>query len=59
MPDSSASSKVSHQVIALGLTQTIAWASSTYLPAILAAPIAADLGLEQSTVFGAFSLHWW
>ena len=56
MPDSSASSKISHQVIALGLTQTIAWASSTYLPAILAAPIAADLGLEQSTVFGAFSL---
>ena len=56
MSDSSASSKVSHQVIALGLTQTIAWASSTYLPAILAAPIAADLGLEQSTVFGAFSL---
>jgi MFS family permease len=56
MSDSTASSKVSHQVIALGLTQTIAWASSTYLPAILAAPIAADLGVEQSTVFGAFSL---
>ena len=56
MPASPASSKISHQVIALGLTQTIAWASSTYLPAILAAPIAADLGLEQSTVFGAFSL---
>lgn len=56
MPDSPATSKISHQVIALGLTQTIAWASSTYLPAILAAPIAADLGVEQSTVFGAFSL---
>ncbi len=56
MPDSSASSKISHQVIALGLTQTIAWASSAYLPAILAAPIAADLGVGTSTVFGAFSL---
>ena len=52
----SSSSKTSHQVIALGITQTIAWASSTYLPAILAAPIAADLGVGKSTVFGAFSL---
>ncbi|MDA8094272.1 MAG: MFS transporter [Betaproteobacteria bacterium] len=52
----SASGKTSHQVIALGITQTIAWASSTYLPAILAAPIAADLGVGKSTVFGAFSL---
>ncbi|MBE0614361.1 MAG: MFS transporter [Burkholderiales bacterium] len=56
MRDSSASSKVTHQVIALGITQTIAWASSTYLPAILAAPIAAELGVGRSTVFGAFSL---
>jgi MFS family permease len=56
MPDSSATTNVSHQVVALGLTQTIAWASSTYLPAILAAPIAADLGVARSTVFGAFSL---
>jgi len=44
------------QVLALGVTQTIAWASSTYLPAILAQPIAADLGLSTSTVFGAFSV---
>jgi predicted MFS family arabinose efflux permease len=44
------------QVLALGTTQTIAWASSTYLPAILATPIAADLGLPRSTVFAAFSL---
>jgi MFS family permease len=47
---------VGRQVVALGLTQTIAWASSTYLPAILAAPIAAELGVARSTVFGAFSL---
>ena len=44
------------QVLALGFTQTIAWASSTYLIAILAVPIAADLGSAPSTVFGAFSV---
>lgn len=44
------------QVVALGVTQTIAWASSTYLIAILAAPIARDLDLATSTVFGAFSV---
>ena len=44
------------QVLALGTTQTIAWASSTYLPAILATPIASELGLARSTVFAAFSL---
>ena len=44
------------QVLALGATQTIAWASSTYLPAILATPIAKELGLARSSVFAAFSL---
>ena len=44
------------QVIALGTAQTIAWASSTYLPAILAKPIALELGISTSAVFGAFSL---
>ena len=44
------------QVLALGLTQTIAWAASTYLIAILAAPIARDLGIATSTAFGAFSV---
>ena len=43
-------------MVALGLTQTLAWASSTYLPAILAAPIARDLGISRATVFGAFSV---
>lgn len=42
-------------VIALGTTQTIAWASSYYLPAILAKPIARDLALEPTYVFGALS----
>jgi MFS family permease len=40
---------------ALGTTQTIAWASSYYLPAILAAPIARDLGLTPTWVFAALS----
>jgi MFS family permease len=42
-------------VIALGSAQTLAWASSYYLPAILAAPMAADLGIPASWVFGGFS----
>jgi MFS family permease len=43
-------------VTVLGVTQTLAWASSTYLPAILATPIAHDLVLSRTTVFGAFSV---
>lgn len=42
-------------VVALGTAQTVAWASSYYLPAILAAPIARDLGLAPTYVFGALS----
>jgi MFS family permease len=42
-------------VIALGTTQTLSWASSYYLPAILAAPMAREFGLSTSWVFGAFS----
>ena len=44
------------QALALGTAQTIAWASSTYLPAILAQPIALELGVPTAAVFGAFSL---
>ncbi|HEX6692381.1 MAG TPA: MFS transporter [Burkholderiales bacterium] len=44
------------QALALGTAQTVAWASSTYLPAILAQPIAAELGVSTASVFGAFSL---
>jgi MFS family permease len=43
------------QVVAIGLAQMVAWASSTYLPAILAAPMAAAYGIGTSWVFGAFS----
>lgn len=43
------------QVIAVGLGQMVAWASSTYLPAMLATPMASDHGLAPSWVFAAFS----
>ncbi len=42
-------------IVGLGTTQTLAWASSYYLPAILADPIARDLGVSSNWVFGAFS----
>src|SRR5438874_10454745 len=42
-------------VAALGSAQTLAWASSYYLPAVLAAPIARDIGVATPTVFAAFS----
>lgn len=42
-------------VAALGTAQTIAWASSYYLPAMLAAPMARDLGVSVPAVFAAFS----
>jgi MFS family permease len=42
-------------VAGLGTTQTIAWASSYYMPAILGAPIADTLDLPGSVFFGLFS----
>jgi MFS family permease len=42
-------------ILALGTTQTLAWASSYYLPAILADPIAHDLGISNNWFFAAFS----
>ena len=42
-------------VAVLGAAQTLAWASSYYLPAVLAAPLARDLGIATPTVFAAFS----
>jgi predicted MFS family arabinose efflux permease len=42
-------------VAVLGSAQTLAWASSYYLPAVLAAPMARDLGVSMPTVFAAFS----
>jgi len=42
-------------VLALGTAQTVAWASSFYLPTLLAAPMARDLGITPPTVFAALS----
>src|ERR1700758_1498428 len=42
-------------VAVLGTTQTIAWASSYYMPAILGGPIADALHLPTSVFFGLFS----
>ena len=42
-------------ILALGTAQTLAWASSVYLPAILADPIAHDLGISANWIFGAYS----
>src|ERR1051326_675994 len=42
-------------VAALGTSQTLAWASSYYLPAILADDMARAAGAPRAWVFGAFS----
>lgn len=49
---------ISHRttvITTLGVTQTLAWASTYYLPAILAAPIADGLHMSERFVFGVFS----
>jgi predicted MFS family arabinose efflux permease len=43
-------------VTALGISQTLAWASSYYLPAILADPIGASLHVPRAWIFAAFSM---
>jgi predicted MFS family arabinose efflux permease len=42
-------------VAALGTAQTLAWGSTYYLPAMLATPMARDLGIPAPLVFAAFS----
>lgn len=42
-------------VLVLGTTQTLAWASSYYLVAILAAPMAREFGVREPSIFAAFS----
>lgn len=42
-------------VATLGTAQTLAWASTYYLPAILAVPMARELGVSVPMVFAAFS----
>lgn len=43
-------------VAALGSSLTVSWASSYYIPAVLAVPMAKDFGLSPVWVFGAFSM---
>ncbi len=43
-------------VLRLGTAQTLAWASSYYLPAMLARPMAASVGMPVSRIWMAFSL---
>ena len=40
---------------ALGSAQTLAWASSYYLPAVVAVPMAASTGVSVPTLYAAFS----
>jgi MFS family permease len=47
--------KQTRVVLALGSAQTLAWGSTYYLPAILAATMARELGVSTGLVFGAFS----
>ena len=43
-------------ITSLGLAQTLAWASSYYLPAMLATSMARDLGVSTPTIFLGFSV---
>jgi len=43
-------------IVILGSTQTLAWASSYYLPAVLADDIVRDTGLSTTWLFGIFSV---
>jgi MFS family permease len=43
-------------IVVLGSTQTLAWASSYYLPAVLADRIAHDTGVSTDWLFGTFSV---
>ena len=47
---------LTRDVTLLGTGQTLGFASSYYLPALLAAPMARDTGLSVAWVFGAFSV---
>ena len=51
----SATIRQSVTVAALGITQTLAWGSSYYLPAILADDMAGAIGVPRTWVFAAFS----
>jgi MFS family permease len=43
-------------IATLGFTQTLAWASSFYIPAVLAEPMARDIGLSTPWIYAALSV---
>jgi MFS family permease len=43
-------------IVILGLTQTLAWASSFYIPAVLSEPMARDLGVSTPWIYAALSV---
>jgi predicted MFS family arabinose efflux permease len=45
-----------HAVLALGITQIIAWGTTLYMLGVLGKPIAADTGWSQSLVFGGLTV---
>jgi hypothetical protein len=45
-----------HAVLALGVTQIIAWGTSLYALGVLGKPIAADTGWSQGLVFGGLTV---
>ena len=51
-----ANARTALTVATLGTAQTLAWASSYYLIAILAAPMARELGVSPPTAYAAFSV---
>lgn len=53
--DSGMPTAIHRNVVLLGLAQLLAWGSTYYLPAMLALPMAHDLGLSNGMVFAAFS----
>src|SRR5262245_19013737 len=44
-----------HAILALGITQIIAWGTTLYALGVLGKPIAADTGWSQSLVFGGLT----
>ena len=48
--------RIPRTVITLGAAQTLAWASTYYLPAVLAPAMARDLGVDTPSVFAAFTV---
>lgn len=41
---------------ALGIVQVLAWGTTYYLPAIVAGPVAAELGVSRAATLGAFTV---